>query len=556
VKKPFFRYAAALDLVVIATGLALLLEDRPVAILTVFLAAVFVAGWLGDRGAGAAATGASLVVFGFVFGGVLRPVDYVLFTTLALALAFGPPLLRDWRAGHAQAVQLPETGATAPPAWLALALPFILVLIYTDVSEVLIRGFGLPSLLQPLIVALLLVAWWYRGALRPWRIIFHPITIGLFAYCAVLFVSTTWADDPWLADDRVVKTVKNVLVYGVVAVLATSWRSMRRGLAALAITAAILSTISVVQIVTGIREDLGGLAQVVYANIYGEELDVRATGPIGDANYYGQILIVVIPFTLYLAWIAERKRTRLAWLGVAVAIVGGVLVTYSRGAMLGMGVMTALAVIALRIPITRAAGAAVVACLLLLVMPGNVGRRFATMVSLFPQETYYVAPEASFERRKLIAATGARMFDEHPLLGVGAGNFVAHFSEYTRKVGSPAELFYDHGQLDQAHSLYLEVASETGLLGLSVFAAIVVAAYTDLRRTQRVLRARGNRGALLALGLSVSLTGFLVTALFLHGASQRYLFVLLALSTALGCMAADPETAEPAGAPVAEPAGP
>jgi putative inorganic carbon (hco3(-)) transporter len=548
VRKTFVRYAAALDLVVIATGVALLIDQQPLGILAVFGAAVFAAAWLGGRGGGATATGASLIVFGFVVGDVLRPYHYVFFTALALFVSFGLPVARQWRRPSIDILRRAAAPDLTPPAWLALALPAILVLIYTDLSEVLIRTFGVPSLLQPAIVALIVLIWVYRRALQPSRIVFHPITIALAAYCAVLFISTTWADDPWLADDRVVKAVKNLLVYGVVAVLAASWRALRRGLATLAIAGALLATISVAQIATGIHAELGGLTQIVHANIYGEQEDARAAGPLGDPNYYGQMLIVVIPMALYLAAVAERKRIRLFWLGVAGAIACGVLVTYSRGAMLGLAVMTGLVLIALRVPLTRVAVATAVALLLLFLMPGNIGRRFTTMLSLLPQETYYVAPDPSFERRKLIATTAALMFDEHPLAGVGAGNFVAHFAEYTRKAGSPAELYYDHGQTDQAHSIYLETASETGLLGLTVFAAIVVSAYVDLRRSRRTLDQLGlRRASLIALGLSVALSGFLVTGIFLHGASQRYLFTILALAAALSCIAADQHVATDSG---------
>lgn len=544
-KRTIIRHAIALDLVVVATGVALLGSGDAAPLIATFIGAVLVAALLGGRGPGFTATVSSLIVFGFVVGRTLRPDHYVLFAAAGTLLSLVAPTLRR------EAEVVPEPPALAPvrrraaverPWWLATALGVILVMIYTDVSEALIVAFGVPSLLQPLIVLLAIASWIHRDALRPARAILHPITLLLAGYCALLFVSSLWASEAWLADESVVKAVKNLFVYGVVAILASQLRALRNGLAILAISAAGLATLSIAQVLTGSRNDFGGLAKVAFGNIYEEQSDLRAAGPVGDANFYGQILIMVVPFALYLAYVATTRLQRIGWLGVALVITGGVLVTYSRGAMVGLAVMTGLVLIALRVPLTRVAAGTAVAVVLLLLMPGNVGHRFRTMVTLIPQETYYVAPESSLERRKLIASSGLQMFGEHPILGVGAGNFGSTFPLYANRVGSPADLFYEHGEmhLEHAHSLYLEVATETGMAGLLLFAALLVTCYLELRRTHRALAASGHvLEARLALALSVALSGFLVTSLFLHSGTQRYLFLLFALITAASCIAAD-----------------
>ena len=134
------------------------------------------------------------------------------------------------------------------------------------------------------------------------------------------------------------------------------------------------------------------------------------------------------------------------------------------------------------------------------------------------------------------------MFDEHLLLGVGAGNFGTNYAHYARESGSPADLFYEHGEMhrEHAHSLYLEIAAENGIAGLLLFAMLILLSYAELRRAHRLLPERGiSREALIALALSAALSGFLVTSVFLHSSSQRYLFLLFALITALSCIATD-----------------
>lgn len=411
------------------------------------------------------------------------------------------------------------------PAWLPyLALPFFLVLIFSDISEVLITHLGVPSLLQLSLFALMVLIWFYRDALRPSRVLLQPLTLAFAAYAAMVFFSTLWADDLSLADRHVERIVKNLLIYGVVAILAVG-PALRRSIATTVLVAAALSTISIAQIATGNTfHELGGLATVAYGNIYGDSSDARAAGPMGDANFYGQVLVMVIPLAVYLAWSSPRRRWRAFWLATALALAGGVLVSYSRGAMLALALMTALMLAALRVPLTRVAMATAAAVLLLLVMPGNIGKRFMTFEALVPGEQYYVAPDSSFEKRKLLTATAARMFDDNPWLGVGAGNYPAFFPRYSNQVGSEAVLFYRPGGFEHAHSLYLEIGSEMGLIGLGVFGILLLAAAAQLW---------GARREPATMWLSIAGVSFLVTSLFLHGSSQRYFALLLAFVAAL-----------------------
>lgn len=429
------------------------------------------------------------------------------------------------------------------PSWpAALALPFIVAVLYSDVSEVLIVEFGLPSLLQASLAGAALLIWVYRDELAPARILSHPLTVLLAAYCVVVFASMAWADDVALADVQIVKTIKNLGVYLVAAMLATSWIALRRCFAAMALIGAGLSAVSLFQITTGnTLGELGGLATLVYGNIYEDASDVRAAGPVNDANFYGQILVIVIPLALSLASTATRRRWQVFWVVVAMLITGGVLTTYSRGAMLALTVMTALVLASMRAKVTHIALATAAVVALLLAMPGNVGRRFMTFETFLPRHRYYVPADSSFEKRKLLLATTARMFADHPIRGVGAGNFTTFFPRYSNEAGSPAEHFYRAGEVEHPHSLYLELGAETGSIGLILFIAIAGTAFAQLRQGRQRLVDLGQRDRQIriAFGLTMALCAYLVTSVFLHGYTQRYFWLLLALATAVSRLTAD-----------------
>src|SRR5947199_6697855 len=121
-------------------------------------------------------------------------------------------------------VRLPLREVPASAQWtLALtgfALPVLIIIVYTNASDLAIRAFSIPSILQPLIVLLALLVWILRAALKPSEVLFQPLTILLGAYCFVLFVSSLWARDVALADQRFSEALKSLAIYFLVGSLA------------------------------------------------------------------------------------------------------------------------------------------------------------------------------------------------------------------------------------------------------------------------------------------------------------------------------------------------
>ena len=121
------------------------------------------------------------------------------------------------------------------------------------------------------------------------------------------------------------------------------------------------------------------------------------------------------------------------------------------------------------------------------------------------------------------------MFSDHPVVGVGAGNYTAHYLDYAADIG-----LLRSGEQLAPHSLLTEVASETGVLGLIAFGSIVAGcvrarfAYTRAR----CWRSAPFADARLISAIRIALTGYLVAGLFLHAAYPHILWLLLALAWA------------------------
>lgn len=413
----------------------------------------------------------------------------------------------------------------------------VVSLVFLNVSELLVRFYALPSLLQVAAIPLVVAAWVgggtvrLREALRP-----TPLTVCCITYLLVLLFSTTYARDAAAADARLLEHVKALIVLLLVAVLAWSPTLVRRGAWTLIACAGLLGAIALFQTLTGEYDvTFAGLGRVKYAQIYGNVFRPRTAGPFGDPNFFAQILVPVVAIALALAAHVRRTLPRIAALAGALFTTAGVVFSYSRGAVLALAVVGVLIVIIARIPLRRVLPvAALIGALIVAMNPSGLMRRLSTIREFLPGETESIDPDSSFGERALLMRTAWLIFLDHPLTGVGVGNYTAYFDEYVDRTGSAFRQYEGVGDRRYPHNLYLEVAAETGVLGVAALAAMLLACFVSLARARSMLRALDDDVLLgLTRGLEAGLVGYLVTAVFLHGQFPRHLWLLFGFALAV-----------------------
>ncbi len=259
----------------------------------------------------------------------------------------------------------------------------------------------------------------------------------------------------------------------------------------------------------------------------------RIAGPLGDPNYFAQVLLLGVPVALVLAWRSRGWGRGLA-LGATALLIAAILFTYSRGAAVALLVVLALTAALRGVSRRQLLAAAAIALLALSLAPHGFRERLSTLAQLLPGAAAEVTdPDSSFAKRRLVTQAAGAMYLDHPVLGVGAGNYPVRFDPYGARIGSAAALYDDPGEAQYPHNLYLEVAAETGTVGLVLFVAILLVAFGSLARAWTRLSRRSEPLLRdLAAGLAIALVGFLLTSLFLHGHFLRYLWLLLAFATA------------------------
>jgi O-antigen ligase len=262
---------------------------------------------------------------------------------------------------------------------------------------------------------------------------------------------------------------------------------------------------------------------------------------VDEPNRFAQILLMAAPVGFILAKTARRRRGAILAAGGMVLALGGVLLTYSRGAFLTLVVLILLAVpMKLLRPRQLMIGGAAALLLVVAGVPGCVARvvSIAGVADLLGTGPAAVEADGPTRGRttEMLAALAA--FIDHPLIGVGPGQYVAFHSQYYQSL--PEISIRDLTEPRRAHNLYLEMAAETGTMGLVIFMAIPLLLLRDLELLRRSAWPRSPKRAQLAASFSLVVLSYLGTGVFLHLAYERYYWFMVALaSAAVGILRAE-----------------
>lgn len=413
------------------------------------------------------------------------------------------------------------------PDWGLAILVFV---IYTRFSDIMEHENGMPSFVLPLAILLagvIMVRWWFWGeTIHSWEQ--AALLIGVYGF--VGFISLFYAADPSRSESALVQYAKDGLLLMTVVLTLRRRASLHAVVWALLLAGIFMGTLTVYQQLTGTFENIyGGFARAEVKNIIGQVSDFRVAGPVGATNFYAMILVVLVPLAWDRLWQEKSWTLRLVALWSLVVCLLSIIFTFSRGGFL------ALCLVGLFIMIHQAARphqillAVALLALLLPILPANYTERLVTTLDLFSGDSNDARNETSFRGRTSEVVVAWRIFTDHPVLGVGLKNYKYYYQDYAQPLG------WDKRREERsAHNLFLEIAAETGLVGLTAFGAIVGSAFYGLRRTERVLTQHGHYNeAGIAWALAVGLAGYLAASFFLHGAYPRYFWLLIGIALAV-----------------------
>ena len=241
----------------------------------------------------------------------------------------------------------------------------------------------------------------------------------------------------------------------------------------------------------------------------------RGSGIFGNSNDMALHIVTIVPIAIALLFGARGVVRRLLYGACALLMIAAIVLTYSRGAFIGL--LVVFLFMAWKIGRSHRLGimllVIVVTAGILLLAPGNYAVRLLSIID--PS----LDPVGSSNARRGELFRSLYIALRHPLFGIGMGNYASEMS-YTGLV---------------THNAYTEVAAEMGLAALTLYTMFVV---TPLRRLGQVARetfeARNHsRYYYLSVGLQASLLAYLVTSFFASVAYLWYVYYLVAYAVCL-----------------------
>jgi probable O-glycosylation ligase (exosortase A-associated) len=206
-----------------------------------------------------------------------------------------------------------------------------------------------------------------------------------------------------------------------------------------------------------------------------------------DNNGGGLMLAMGVPVCLFL-WDGIRRWYRWAFLACIPVIVHAVLMSYSRGAMASLLVVCPIWLFRSQ----RRAQLGLFYLLVALAIPVMAGKEIQARFATIEQNEV----DESANSRRASWAAAARIANDYPVFGAGlrCANLLSH------RYGADME-----GRT--IHNVYLQIAADSGWVGMALYLGMYLAMWLNSRRTYRLLRGRKDEEARRAHAIAAGVEG-------------------------------------------------
>jgi putative inorganic carbon (hco3(-)) transporter len=260
------------------------------------------------------------------------------------------------------------------------------------------------------------------------------------------------------------------------------------------------------------------VASVVLAHTRGGRLEGALAGMYGNPNDLALAIDLCLPLCLALALTSRSPVKKIAWMAAMLAMIYTVLLTASRAGALALAVVVLICLWQFGVKSGRA--------YLLLFVPlaviaiglhssQSLRERFTqtSVDSSNPGQT--TSASASAQQRKELLLQSLKVTAEHPLFGVGPGNFAIV-----------------SGVWHVSHNSYTQISAEGGVPAFILYLLVLWRAVDNLRCLRKYPKiGKGTR--VFSIALWASLAAYLVGSFFASVAYLLFPYCLVAYTSAL-----------------------
>lgn len=189
----------------------------------------------------------------------------------------------------------------------------------------------------------------------------------------------------------------------------------------------------------------------------------RFTGIMTNPNLVGIQVAGLLPFAVYLSIITRKRFLRFLFQCIAAIMALVVILSGSRGGLLGLAIALLLSILIFKGKMNKMFLLGSVVIVIVAIFTPYLSSTLQVPQRIQFQEAVH---SRSFQYRSIVYRTGLNMFLHNSLFGVGVGNFPTSYNKY-RFAG-------DYLDSREAHSAYISILGEYGLIGFTIFFLLIV----------------------------------------------------------------------------------
>ena len=225
-----------------------------------------------------------------------------------------------------------------------------------------------------------------------------------------------------------------------------------------------------------------------------EDIKMRIYSTLENPNVLGEYILLTLPICISLMWTSKKILPRVIYGGMSLVMALALILTFSRGCWLG--IMAAAAIF-----ITFAAGklwglALIALPAIPLILPESIINRFTSIGDMKDSSTSY---------RVYIWMGTLLMLKDFWISGVGLGT----------EAFTQVYPFYSYNGIvaPHPHNLFLQVITESGVMGLAVFLLLLFLFFKNLTVGCQYF-GKGNKFSVVIIGIASAVAGFLLQGMF------------------------------------------
>lgn len=333
------------------------------------------------------------------------------------------------------------------------------------------------------------------------------LSIFMSILALMMLVSVSYAAEKSLALSESIRFIVYIIIYFIIKYDINSKKHTIGMIRSYIFTTVILCLFGIYQYFTGyglegkFKENYGYLRYKVMANM-------------DNPNNLAAFLILAIFPMIMLAIYEKAKMKKIFYIVLSTLIFTNLILTGSRNAIIGIMVGVVILAIIYNFRL-----------FILMIFLGGI----STFIPVIRTRLMAITDKTQNESRVYLWEIAKRMIKDHPLFGVGNGNYVSLYDKYTDIY--PQFKFYGYTRFP-CHNSYLKIESELGIIGGISFIGILISALIQVKKF--ISTTQDEFYKFFYTGFLASMVSFYVMNvfdnLFFVPKTTSYFWILLAIS--------------------------